>query len=63
MGGQRIALSADPELPALPAAPATSPDYPPEVDRRFVPTAYEQADPSDPNTYGNYDPAQTDPGQ
>ncbi|MGH3928502.1 MAG: N-acetylmuramoyl-L-alanine amidase, partial [Pseudonocardiaceae bacterium] len=55
--GQRISLAADPGLPELPAVLDEIPECPRNADCRFVPAAYEQTDPSDPNAYGNYDPA------
>ncbi|MGH8916762.1 MAG: N-acetylmuramoyl-L-alanine amidase, partial [Actinomycetes bacterium] len=55
--GQRIALPAAPGLPAPPPFLGQRPECPPKVNCRFVPAAYAQTDSSDPNAYGNYDPA------
>lgn len=52
--GQPISLAADPGLPTV---LEQIPECPRDLDCRFVPAAYEQTDPSDPNAYGNYDPA------
>jgi len=67
--GETLTLPADPSLPqhAHTAAAyksenggtAQTPDCPSELDCRFVPAAYDWSSPdhSDPNNYGNYDPA------
>ncbi len=44
-------------IPELPAVLDQIPECPRNADCRFVPAVYEQTDPSDPNAYGNYDPA------
>ncbi|MBB6374640.1 N-acetyl-anhydromuramyl-L-alanine amidase AmpD [Pseudonocardia eucalypti] len=41
----------------VPRAGSPLPECPPELDCRFVPAAYAQTDPADPDTYGNYDVA------
>lgn len=59
--GQTLALQGDPKLvtPDTGRAAGPGPECPPGLDCRFVPAAYDwsSADHSDPNNYGNYDPA------
>ena len=52
-------LSATPERAEATAANTTTADCPVDLDCRFVPAAYDwsTSDHSDPNNYGNYDPA------
>ncbi|REH17423.1 N-acetylmuramoyl-L-alanine amidase [Kutzneria buriramensis] len=65
--GQSLRIPADPTLtpdtvktPRATAADVPAPECPTDLDCRFVPAAYDwsSADHSDPNNYGNYDPAE-----
>ncbi|HEU0088573.1 MAG TPA: peptidoglycan recognition family protein [Pseudonocardiaceae bacterium] len=51
-------LGSGPATAEPPAAQAADkPECPAGLDCRFIPAAYAQTDPADPNAYGNYDPA------
>jgi hypothetical protein len=58
--GRQLRLAAEPTAPAPLAAESTGAgpaECPAVLDCRFVPAAYAWNDRSDPNAYGNYDPA------